>query len=232
MVRIPTTGEVRSRALDLGLYLPLGAYSRVRDEIASLNRPRIEELYQDLIERGQVRVEPIERAVRRRAAEAEGEARGTAGAVRGDVRSRGGRAKTTARKTQRKTAERAEAAAAQAIPTMPRVTAPTRASDLPIGGYDSLSANEIISRLNGLTQTDLARTYKYEKANEDRATILESVESRLVELPIPTYDALTVDEVGARIEGLTGAELETIRRYEESTKARATVLEKIDARLS
>jgi hypothetical protein len=52
-----------------------------------------------------------------------------------------------------------------------------------------------------------------------------------VDLPIATYDALTVDEITSRIDGLSQSELKTIRRYEKDTKARATVLEKIEAAL-
>ena len=210
--------DVRSRAVELGVYLPLGAYARVRDEIAdvTISRTRIRALFEDLIDRGQDRLQPLERVVRRRGNEAQDTAKKAAG---------------DAKRTVRKTSKRATAATASIAPKLPRVAAPKNAGELPIPGYGSLTAADIVSRLQGLTQTDLARVYKYEQAHEGRSTILESIDSRLVELPIPTYDALNVDEIISRLEGLAKPELRTLRRYEADTKARSTLLEKFDSLL-
>ena len=210
--------DVRSRAVELGVYLPLGAYSRVRDELAdvTISRTRIRGLFEDLIDRGQDRLQPIERVVRRRGADAQETAKKAAG---------------DAQKAVRKTSKRATAATASVAPKLPRVAAPKNASELPIQGYDSLTAADIVSRLQGLTQTDLARVYKYEQANEGRSTILEAIDSRLVDLPIATYDALTVDEITGRLDGLSKSDLRTLRRYEADTKERSTLLEKYDSLL-
>lgn len=233
MPKMPDTVEqVRSKAIEIGVYLPLGAYSRVRDEISGLSRRDVDKLFADLIDRGQDRIKPIERNIRRRAAQAEDDAKDRATTARAEARTGSRRAKTTAKKTTRKATTRAEAAAGATVPTMPRVAAPRSAQELPITGYDSLTANEIVTRLTGLTQTDLARVYKYEKAHEKRSTILETIESRFVELPIPTYDALTAEEIENKLPGLTEGELEAVRRYEDNTKARSTVIEKIDSLLS
>ena len=89
-----------------------------------------------------------------------------------------------------------------------------------------------MSRLKGLTQTDLARVYKYEKAHEERATILDAIDSRLVALPIATYDSLTVEEINGRLDGLSPQELKALRRYESDTKVRSTIIEKIDTLLA
>lgn len=199
--------DVRTRAVELGVYLPLGAYAKVRDQISDLNRQRLQSLFQDLIDRGQVRLQPVERTVRRR----------------------GNDAQESARSTVKKTAKRAQAVSAAVAPKLPRVAAPKSASDLPISGYNSLTAADIVSRLQGLTQTDLARVYKYEQANEDRSTILEAIDSKLIDLPITTYDALTVDEIVSRLDKLSQKELKLIRRYEQDTKARSTILEKLDS---
>ena len=211
-------GDVRSRAVELGVYLPLGAYARVRDELSdvTVSRTRVRRLFEDLVDRGQDRLQPLERVVRRRGAEAQETAKKTAG---------------DAQKTVRKTSKRATAATANIAPKLPRVAAPKNASELPIQGYDSLTAADITARLQGLTQTDLARVYKYEQAHEGRSTILEAIDSRLVDLPIATYDALTVDEINGRLDGLSKPELRALRRYEADTKARSTVLEKIDSLL-
>lgn len=208
--------EVRTRALELGVYLPLGAYSKLRDGLTDLNRTRLTKLFDGLIDRGQDRLQPIERVVRRRGAEAQ------ESAVK------------AAKKTQKavsKTSRKATAASANIAPKLPRVAAPKKAGELPISGYASLTAADVVARLQGLTQTDLARVYKYEKAHEDRSTILEAIDSRLTDLPIPTYDALNVDEIIGRLDGLSKPELRVLRRYEADTKGRSTILEKLDSLL-
>lgn len=216
--RMESLGNIRERAVELGVYLPLGLYSKVRDEISDLDQRRIRKAFDGLIERGEDRMEPVERLVRRRARQAENKIED----VQRDVTK-------TARKTTRKTTKRAEAAADTIAPKMPRVAAPKKASELPIKSYASLTAAEITAQLAGLTQTELAKVYKFERAHENRRTILDSIEPKFVELPIPTYDALTVDEIAGRLENLATDELKTIRRYEVDTKNRVTIVEKIDS---
>jgi hypothetical protein len=206
--------EVRSRAVEIGVYLPLGAYSRVRDQLTDLNGKRIRKTFEDLIDRGQDRLEPIEKAVRRRS-----------GAVRKGAES----AARSTQKTAQKSVKRASRRASGTTTRFPRVAVPKSASELPIESYNSLTASEIVSRLQGLTQTDLASVYKYERANDARNTILESIESRIVNLPITGFDALTADELNTRLERLPKDDLRKLRRYEADTKARSTVIEKIDS---
>lgn len=209
-----TVERVRSRAMEVGVYLPLGAYATVRDQITDLDARRVRKVYSDLVDRGQDRLQPVERVVRRRSQEVEDRAQEVADDVR---------------KTARKTSARAGAAADVIAPKMPRVAAPKKASELAIKGYADLTAAEIVAATKGLTQTELARVYKFERANENRSTVLEGVEGRFVDLPIPTYDALNVGEIVERLDGLTAEELKVVRRYEADTKGRTTVLDKIDA---
>ncbi len=211
-----TVERVRSRAMELGVYLPLGAYATVRDQITDLNGRRVRKLYGELVDRGQDRIAPVGRVVRRRSQQVEDHA--------GDVA-------TEVRKTARKASARATAAAGTVAPKLPRVAAPKKAGELPVKDYENLTAAEIVSATKGLTQTELARVYKFERANENRSTVLEAVESRFVELPIPTYDALNAGEINERLEGLSPEELKVIRRYESETKARTTVLDRIDSLL-
>ena len=223
--------EVRDRAVEIGVYLPLGAYARRRDEINGFRRPRITKVYSDLVGRGQERLQPIEKVVRRRAKEVGRAVDRPATKAVAEVEARVQGAARTASKTARKTTTRAKAAAT-AAPKLPRVAAPKTAGQLPISGYASLTASEIVTRVRGLTQTELAKVYKYERQNENRSTILEAIEARLVELPIPTYDNLTADQINERLEGLSEEELRTIRRYEAETKDRSTVIDKADSLLS
>ena len=215
--RSQTIDRVRDRALELGVYLPLGAYSAVRDEIVELDGKRVRKLYEGLIDRGQNRIDDAQKILKVRTRGLRRQAKDTAA----DVQS-----------TTRKATKRATTAANNIAPKLPRVAAPKTASELPIQGYNSLTASEIVTRLKSLTQTELAKVYKFESAHEGRQTILEAIDSKLITLPITTYDALTVDEIATRLERLSEDELKTIRRYENDTKARAGVLDKIDSFLN
>ena len=206
--------KITDRALELGIYLPLGAYARVREGLADLGPDRLKGLFDQLVDRGQDRAQGIQTLVRRRATKAEAIASKTSAAVESGAR---------------KTAKKASAAAAPVTAKLPRVAVPKSASELPIASYNSLTASEIQTELRGLTQTQLAKVYKFEKANEGRATILEAIDARLTPLPIATYDSLTVDEIAGRLEGLSESDLKTLRRYEADTKNRSTVLDKIDS---
>jgi hypothetical protein len=212
-----TIDKVKERALELGVYLPLGAYARVRDEISGLDAPQMRKVYTDLIDRGQKRVATMEGIVRRRSRAAESKVQATG---------------TRAKKATRSTSKKAAAASSTIAPKLPRVAAPRRASELPITGYGSLTAGEIVTRLRGLTQTELAKVYKYEQAHENRNTILDAIERRFVELPIPTYDALTVEEINGKLDKLSAKELRTIRSYESEAKDRTSVIERIDSLLT
>jgi hypothetical protein len=212
--------RVKDRALELGVYLPLGALVTVKDEIADVDTPNFRRLYSTFVDRGQDRLEPIERVIRRRANKAERRIEKTAGEVT-----------KSAKRTATKTAKRASAASNEIAPKLPRVAAPRSARDLAIAGYDSLTAGEIVSQLRGLTQTEVAKVYKYERANDNRSTILEAAESKFTDLPIATFDALTVDEISGRLEKLSKSELKVLRRYEAETKQRQTVLDRIDSLL-
>jgi hypothetical protein len=205
-----TMEKVRDRAVEVGVYLPLGAYSKLKDTVSGIDRRKVKKTYKDFIDRGEDRVKPIERKVTARFKE-----------LRADTK-----------QTATKATKRGKAAAAKAAPKMPRIAAPANSSGLAIAKYDDLTVGEIRARLSGLTQTDLAKVYKYERSNQNRSTVLEAVEGKLIELPIPTYDALTVDEINGRLAGLTEKEIATLKAYEADTKARQTVLERMDLKLS
>jgi hypothetical protein len=46
-------------------------------------------------------------------------------------------------------------------------------------------------------------------------------------LAIPGYDSLAASQVVRRLDGLTGAELASVRAYEEATRGRRTILGRI-----
>ncbi len=52
-------------------------------------------------------------------------------------------------------------------------------SELPITGYDDLTAAEVVVALDGMGDADLRRVGAYEKANANRKTVLGAVERKL-----------------------------------------------------
>lgn len=52
---------------------------------------------------------------------------------------------------------------------------PTDAGHLPIAGYRTLSAQQIIARLDSLNQSELEEIEQYESENRNRASILRSI---------------------------------------------------------
>ena len=50
------------------------------------------------------------------------------------------------------------------------------AGDLPISGYDGLSASQVIERLDGLSRGSLERIRAYERAHRARRTVLASID--------------------------------------------------------
>jgi hypothetical protein len=214
--------KVRERAFEIGVYLPLGAYSKLREGLADVGRPEIRKLVDGFIERGQDRLEPLEKTFKRNADRVSRRASQTENRI-----------ERTAKRVARDPKQAAKTVKAEvATPKMPRVATPKSPSQLPIKSYNSLTAQEITSQLRGLTQTELAKVYKFERAHQGRQTILETIEQKLTALPVANYDNLTVDEIGARLDGLSEGELKAIRRYETETKSRSTVIDKIDAQLS
>jgi hypothetical protein len=49
--------------------------------------------------------------------------------------------------------------------------------DLPIARYDSLNAAEVVERLRGLSEVDLARVDAYERKHQNRKTVRDKIAS-------------------------------------------------------
>ena len=91
----------------------------------------------------------------------------------------------------------AEAPVARPVPSEPWTPAPAAApkpasahgapangtpssADLPIPGYDELSASQVVERLVGLAPSELDAVHAYEAANRQRRTILGKIEQLAV----------------------------------------------------
>ena len=104
--------------------------------------------------------------------------------------------------------------------------------DLAIPRYDSLTVEEINSRLNGLSQIDLAKIDSYERRHQDRTTILNRVTTLRGDEPWAGYDELTVSEVQTALAEADDELVERTRTYERAHKNRAGVLRAAERDLS
>jgi ferritin-like metal-binding protein YciE len=104
--------------------------------------------------------------------------------------------------------------------------------DLAIARYDSLTADEITSRLSELSQVDLAKVDSYERRHQNRTTVLERVSSLRGDEPWAGYDELTVSEVQAVLSEGDDERAKEVRNYERAHKNRAGVLQAAERELS
>ena len=96
--------------------------------------------------------------------------------------------------------------------------------DLPIGRYDSLTAAEVLEKLSGLSQIDLAKVDAYERKNQNRSTVLGRTSALRGEEPWPGYDELNAGEVNAMVGDGDEDRAKQVRAYERSHKNRAAVI--------
>lgn len=137
-------------------------------------------------------------------------------------------AKRTARRGEAKV--RRTARGARKVPGVARVEGEVKGAmaseeDLPIAGYGELTAEEIVERLPGLSQIDLAKVDAFERRHEDRTTVLSRTASLRREEPWPGYDELSVEEIRSTLAKANGDErlVARVRSYERSHKDRAGV---------
>jgi ferritin-like metal-binding protein YciE len=85
-------------------------------------------------------------------------------------------------------------------------------------------AEEIVGRLAGLSQIELAKVAAYERRHQSRSTILGRVDALQGDEPWPGYDELTADEVRAVLAEGDDDRAREVRAYERAHKNRAGVL--------
>jgi ferritin-like metal-binding protein YciE len=135
------------------------------------------------------------------------------------------------KQTARETRTRAKRSARQAR-TVPGVAqlegqikgAVASEEDLAIAQYDSLTAEEILSKLPELSQIDLAKVDSYERKNDNRTTVLSRISALRRAEPWPGYDELTVAEIEAVLGEGDEQRTKDVASYERSHKNRAGVL--------
>jgi ferritin-like metal-binding protein YciE len=148
-------------------------------------------------------------------------------------------AKQTQRTAKRTTAKAKQTAARQTR----RVPGATQAegavkgavaseSDLPIAGYDSLNAEEIVKRLPELSQVDLTKVEVYERKSQGRSTVLDRAATLRGDEPWAGYDAMTAEEVVERLRDSDDELVAKARDYERAHKHRTTVMRAVERELT
>ena len=141
--------------------------------------------------------------------------------------------------TARTTGTRAKRTARQArkVPGVARAEGTVKGAvasegDLAIARYDTLTADEIISRLAELSQIDLAKVDAYERKNQDRSTILGRIDTLRGNEPWPGYDELTAAEVQAVLSEGDDERVQQVRTYERAHKNRTGVMKAAERELA
>jgi ferritin-like metal-binding protein YciE len=151
------------------------------------------------------------------------------------VREAGEATTAAARKTTAATKRRARQA--RRVPGVARAEGQVKgavasADNLAIANYDTLTADEIVARLAGLSQIDLAKVDSYERKNQDRTTVIDRISSLRGDEPWPGYDELTAADVLAVLSEGDDDRAEQVRAYERAHKNRTSVLRAAERELS
>jgi ferritin-like metal-binding protein YciE len=156
-----------------------------------------------------------------------------------DLKRAGRAVRQTGREATREAASEVRGTARQArkVPGVARVEGEIKGvvaseSDLQISNYDSLSAEEIISKLPELSQIDISKIDAYERRHADRKTVLDRIASLRADEPWPGYDELTVDEIRAVLSDADESTAKQVADYERRHKGRQGVLDAVERELA
>ena len=103
--------------------------------------------------------------------------------------------------------------------------------DLPLANYDDLTAEEITSKLPGLSQIDIAKVDAYERREQNRTTVHDKVSSLRGDEPWPGYDEQTASDIVSALRAADAQTRDEVRRYESAHKDRTSVLRATERKL-
>ena len=153
---------------------------------------------------------------------------GAADALRDVAEDAGQAVRDTARTAQRQARRAPGAAVAEGAAK----GAVASADDLPIAGYDTLTAEQIVKRLPALSQVDLTKVEVYERRTQGRSTVVERIGALRGDEPWAGYDGMNAGQIVERLRGADDDLAAKVRDHERAHKARATVLRAVDRELS
>jgi ferritin-like metal-binding protein YciE len=153
------------------------------------------------------------------------------------------RAARTARRTGREAAREATAEVrgtarqARKVPGVARAEGEIKGmvaseSDLPIAGYEKLSAEEIVGKVPELSQIDLSKIDAWERRHANRKTVLDRISSLRADEPWPGYDELTVEEIRTALSEADEGTAKKVADYERRHKQRQGVLDAAERELA
>jgi hypothetical protein len=96
---------------------------------------------------------------------------------------------------------------------------------VPIAGYDGLKDKEVVGRLSGLSQAELAAVASYERSHKARGPILDKLRYLRSREPLKGYDALPADAIVEALAGAEAASVKAIRNYERKFQGRREILD-------
>ncbi len=95
----------------------------------------------------------------------------------------------------------------------------------PIKGYDKLDSKQLMPRLHGCTQDELAAIEEYERAHLNRVEVLNKLRYMRGAQPLENYDELTPEEIAAELESADVRTIKAVRDYERKFANRPEVVE-------
>jgi hypothetical protein len=98
---------------------------------------------------------------------------------------------------------------------------------LPIPGYDRIGNKHVVAELSKHSQAELAAIETYERSHKNRLPVFDKLRYLRGKEPLAGYDALTVEQILAELEGADQATLQRTRLYERKFKRRPDLLEEI-----
>lgn len=101
------------------------------------------------------------------------------------------------------------------------------ATPQPFADYDRLDARQAKDALSDHSQIELEAVEAYERSHEGRAAVLDKLRYLRGNEPFQGYDAQSIEEIVAALEGSDTATLKRVRGYERKFANRAPVLDEV-----
>jgi hypothetical protein len=97
----------------------------------------------------------------------------------------------------------------------------------PFEGYERLKTKQVVASLWEHSQTELAEIESYERANQNRAPILDKLRFMRQPEPLPGYDALSPNEILALLGEADLATIKRVRSYERKFAKRREIMDEV-----
>jgi hypothetical protein len=104
---------------------------------------------------------------------------------------------------------------------------PAPEAPLPFAGYDRLDDRQVMKGLSDHSQIELEAVESYEHSHKDRKPVMDKLRWMRGREPLPGYDALSVEEIVAKLEEADLATIKKVRSYERKFANRAQVMEEV-----